>query len=144
MKSQRISICTNKPILYKPNSAIKSTVDNRFIRGLSAIYQRNEKRSLFHAADQWIGGLLSQETFFMQGAQPARLATRNRRIFRRANPARLPTHTQRSSGAQPVRLCGVRIICILNRLVLTLVLVALIFFRLGNVCAQSQIINRNS
>ena len=48
------------------------------------------------------------------GAQPARLAMRNRRVFRRAPSA--------SSGAQSARLCGVRSICILNRSVLTLVL----------------------
>ena len=31
----------------------KPAVDPRFITGLSAVYHRNEKRSLFLAADQW-------------------------------------------------------------------------------------------
>ena len=82
-------------------------------------------------------------------AQPARLPARNRRVSRRvfrratgascdassgassgAQPARLPARTRRvcrrapsaSNGAQSARLCGVRSICILNRFVLTLVL----------------------
>ena len=33
-------------------------VDNRFINGSSAVYHRDEKRSLFPAADQWNGVFL--------------------------------------------------------------------------------------
>ena len=45
----------------------KSPVDLRFITGLSPVYQRDEKRSLFLAADQWNEAFLSLETLFMQG-----------------------------------------------------------------------------
>ena len=42
-----------------------SAVYPQFIRGLSAVYQRDDGRSLFLAADQWIGAYL--KTLFMQG-----------------------------------------------------------------------------
>ena len=46
-------------ILCKPNARTKSPVDERCIRGLSAVYHRDEKRSLFLAADQWTDAFLS-------------------------------------------------------------------------------------
>ena len=81
--------------------------------------------------------VLRRTTGASPGAQTARLATRNRRVLQRATgasgdaqPARLATCTWRvfrrapsaSSGALSARLCGMRSICILNRSVLTLVL----------------------
>ena len=39
-------------ILCKSNAGSKSAVDNRFITGLSAAYQRDRERSSFLAADQ--------------------------------------------------------------------------------------------
>ena len=41
------------------NARTKPAVDERFIRGLSAVYQRDEERSLFLAADQWADAFLS-------------------------------------------------------------------------------------
>ena len=49
---------TNK-ILCKPSAGTKSAVEKRFIRGLSAVYHRDEKRSSFLAADQWTDAFLS-------------------------------------------------------------------------------------
>ena len=46
-------------ILCKPTEEQQSPVDPRFIRGLSAVYQRGKKRSLFLAADQWNDAFLS-------------------------------------------------------------------------------------
>ena len=40
-------------ILCKPKAGTKSAVGNRLVPGLSAVYQQDEKRSLFLAADQW-------------------------------------------------------------------------------------------
>ena len=65
------------------------------------------------------------------GAQPVRLTTRTRRVFRRAPSA--------SCGAQSARLCGVGSICLHSEPVFfDSGFVAVIYFRLGNVCAQSQ------
>ena len=52
---------------FKPMGGTKPAVGNRFITGLSAVYQRDEKRSLFLAADQWTEAFLSLSTLFMQG-----------------------------------------------------------------------------
>ena len=41
------------------NGRTKPAVDNRFITGLSAVYQQDEKRSFFLAADQWNDAFLS-------------------------------------------------------------------------------------
>ena len=46
-------------ILCKPSAGTKSSVDSRFILGLFAVYKRDRERSLFLAADQWIGTFLS-------------------------------------------------------------------------------------
>ena len=45
-------------ILCKPSAGTKSPVDNRFICGLSSVYQRDRERSLFLAADQWTDAFL--------------------------------------------------------------------------------------
>ena len=60
------------------------------------------------------GASLDAQTSASSGAQLARPATCTRRVSRRVLGA--------SRGAQPARLCGVRSVCILNRSVLTLVL----------------------
>ena len=41
--------------------------NERLTSGLSAAYQRGEKRSLFLAADQWTDAFLSLEILFMPG-----------------------------------------------------------------------------
>ena len=46
-------------IKCKPNAGTKSPIDPRLTRGLSPVYHRDEKRSLFLAADQWTDAFLS-------------------------------------------------------------------------------------
>ena len=57
-------------ILCKPNAGTKSPVDNRFIRGLSAVYERDRERSSFLAADQWTGASFCLCKYFLCKACP--------------------------------------------------------------------------
>ena len=53
-KTRRLNVppeARTSEIPFKPNAVTKSTVDKRLITGLSAVYHRDEKRSLFLAAD---------------------------------------------------------------------------------------------
>ena len=50
---QRLSRSTNKRIPMQNDGGTKSAVDPRLIIGLSPVYHKDEKRSLFLAADQW-------------------------------------------------------------------------------------------
>ena len=61
-KTSRLNVspeARTSEIPCKPNAGTKSAVDERFIRGLSAVYHRDEKRSFFLAADQWTVAFLS-------------------------------------------------------------------------------------
>ena len=82
--------------------------------GALGAHRRVLRRATGASCGAQTGASSGAQTGASSGAQPARLATRTRRVFRRAPSA--------SCGAQSARLCGVRSICILNRSVLTLVL----------------------
>ena len=50
------------------NAGTKSPVDNRFMRGLPPVYDRDCELSFFLAADQWTDAFFSLYTLFMQGS----------------------------------------------------------------------------
>ena len=67
----------------------KPAVDNRFITGLSAVYQPDEKRSFALAADQWTEAFLSLKILFMQGMS-GNFRSRARSVSRDITKAPIP------------------------------------------------------
>ena len=63
MGTSTVALCKTDPVSWAqtpmPHHPVEAHFHNRFIRGLSAVYKRDENRPLFLAADQWTDGFLS-------------------------------------------------------------------------------------
>ena len=55
-KRKSLILCT----YMQTDGGTKPAVDNRYIRGLTAVHHRDEKRPFFLAADQWTDAFLSR------------------------------------------------------------------------------------
>ena len=64
---QRFSRSTKQRNPIYTDRGTKLAVDQRFITGLPAVYQLDEKRSLFLAANKWQNAFLFPQTLSMQG-----------------------------------------------------------------------------